>query len=103
MKQLAWVAVFVAACGGSDGPVGGPPALGTTPKQWQYVPIDGAQCMNGTPTGIGVNLGTSGDLVIYLEGAGPASIAVRAVTLLTRQGGAPINSARTSRRTTGRA
>ncbi len=70
MKHLACLAVFVAACGGSDGPVGGPPALGTTPKQWEYVPIDGAQCMNGTPTGIGVNLGTSGDLVIYLEGGG---------------------------------
>ena len=26
--------------------------------------------MNGTPTGIGVNLGTSGDLLIYLEGGG---------------------------------
>src|SRR6478752_8591829 len=70
MKHLGWIAVLVAACSGSDGPVGGPPALGTTPKTWQYVPVDGAQCMNGTPTGIGVNLGTSGDLVIYLEGGG---------------------------------
>jgi len=34
------------------------------------VPIDGARCMNGSPTGIGVNLGTNGDLVIYMEGGG---------------------------------
>src|SRR5438477_2668545 len=69
MKQLACLVVLLAACGG-DGTNGGPPTLGTTPKQWQYVPIDGSQCMNGTPTGIGVNLGTSGDLVIYMEGGG---------------------------------
>src|SRR5512143_506258 len=69
MRKLAWVAVLLlGACGTDNG--GGPPTLGTTPKQWQYVPVDGAQCMNGTPTGIGVNLGTSGDLVIYLEGGG---------------------------------
>ena len=69
MKQLVCLVVLLAACGG-DGSNGGPPTLGTTPKQWQYVPIDGSQCMNGTPTGIGVNLGTSGDLVIYMEGGG---------------------------------
>jgi hypothetical protein len=64
-------ALFVlAACGTSGGDGGGPPTTGTTPKQWQYVPIDGAQCIDGSPTGIGVNLGTSGDLVIYLEGGG---------------------------------
>src|SRR5436190_15002914 len=72
MKALAWVLVVVAGCGGSDGDgVGGsPPTLGTTPKDWVYVPVDGAKCMNNTPTGIGVNLGTSGDLVIYMEGGG---------------------------------
>jgi len=69
MRNLAWVLVVVGACGGS-GSDGGPPTLGTTPKKWEYVPIDGAKCMNGTPTGIGVNLGTSGDVLIYLEGGG---------------------------------
>jgi len=70
MKRLAGlVLIFVAACADNqDG--GGPPTLGTTPHQWVYVPVDGARCMNGSPTGIGVNLGTSGDLVIYLEGGG---------------------------------
>jgi hypothetical protein len=70
MQLRTCVLVVVAACGGGSGDSGGPPTLGTTPKQWQYVPVDGTQCMNGTPTGIGVNLGTSGDVVIYLEGGG---------------------------------
>jgi hypothetical protein len=69
MKRCAWLVLLIAACG-DDGVGGGPPTLGTTPKQWQYVPIEGATCMNGTPTGLGINLGTSGDLVIYLEGGG---------------------------------
>ena len=69
MQRLLCVLAF-AACGGTSQPSGGPPALGTTPKQWTYVPIDGDQCIDGSPTGIGVNLGTSGDLVIYLEGGG---------------------------------
>lgn len=34
------------------------------------MPIDGAMCMDGSATGVGVNPGTSGDLVIYLEGGG---------------------------------
>ena len=61
------VCLLVACSGGPDG---GPPTLGTTPKEWVFVPVDGAKCMNGSPTGIGVNLGTSGDLVIYMEGGG---------------------------------
>src|SRR4051794_23421324 len=69
MKRLALSVVLLAGCG-TDGPGGGPPTLGTTPGQWDYVAIAGAKCMNGTDTGIGVNLGTSGDLVIYLEGGG---------------------------------
>lgn len=69
MQLRASLLVVLAACGGTS-TSGGPPTLGTTPKQWQYVPVDGTLCANGTPTGIGVNLGTSGDLVIYLEGGG---------------------------------
>lgn len=71
MKQLGCLAFLVAAaCGNDGGPSGSPPALGTTPKTWQYVPIAGAKCMDGSATGIGVNLGTNGDLVIYMEGGG---------------------------------
>jgi hypothetical protein len=61
--------LVLAACT-SSGEGGGPPTLGTAAKTWQYLPIDGTTCMDGSPTGIGVNLGTSGDLVIYLEGGG---------------------------------
>src|SRR4051794_5674614 len=44
----------------------------TTPLDtWTFLPIDGAKCGNGTPTGIGVNRSTqSRDLVIMLEGGG---------------------------------
>jgi hypothetical protein len=73
MRRLVCLGVLalLVACGGSDEGIGGtPPALGTTPKTWEYVPIPGAQCMNGTPTGLGVNLGTSGEVVIYMEGGG---------------------------------
>ena len=70
MTRCLGVVLLLAACGSSSGDGGGPPTTGTTPKAWEYVPIDGAQCIDGSPTGIGVNLGTSGDLVIYLEGGG---------------------------------
>ncbi|MBV8758559.1 MAG: hypothetical protein JO257_14835 [Deltaproteobacteria bacterium] len=69
MQRLLFV-VAITACGGTSTPSGGPPDLGTTPKQWTYVPIDGSQCIDGSPTGIGVNPGTNGDLLIYLEGGG---------------------------------
>ncbi|MBA3462361.1 MAG: hypothetical protein H0T46_20535 [Deltaproteobacteria bacterium] len=68
--RLLGLLLLIAACGTDEGPGGGPPTLGTTPKQWDYVPVPGSKCMNGTDTGIGVNLGTSGDLVIYMEGGG---------------------------------
>jgi len=69
MRRLVGAFVLLAACS-SSGQDGGPPALGTTPKQWDYVPVEGSKCIDGSPTGIGVNLGTSGDLVIYMEGGG---------------------------------
>lgn len=72
MKRLGVAPVVLAvlvACGGTEDS-GGPPTLGTTPGQWVYVPVPGSRCMNDTPTGVGVNLGTSGDLVIYMEGGG---------------------------------
>lgn len=43
----------------------------TAAKTWEYVPVDGAICRDGTATGIGVNLNPdSKELVIYLEGGG---------------------------------
>lgn len=43
----------------------------TTPKnQWTWVDFPDAVCDDGTPTGIGVQLTDSKNLVIYLEGGG---------------------------------
>jgi hypothetical protein len=70
MKACLVLLLVAVGCGSSDEVNGGPPTLGTTPSEWVYVPIDGARCMNNTATGLGVNLGTSGDLVIYMEGGG---------------------------------
>ena len=57
---------------GSDGGGSGPIATSQlTPKTWAWVPVDGAICRDGSPTGIGVSLGTATDkLMIYLEGGG---------------------------------
>ena len=67
---LGIVAAFAACTSSGSEDRGGPPTLGTTPGQWEFVPVEGTRCMNGSATGIGVNLGTSGDLVIYMEGGG---------------------------------
>ncbi len=71
----------VAGCGsdGSGGdddgvdagdPTGGPPTLPGTAGQWSWIDVPGSRCMNGSTTGFGVNLGTSSDLVIFMEGGG---------------------------------
>jgi hypothetical protein len=42
-----------------------------TPMAWSWLPVQGAVCRDGSPTGIGLNLNpASKDLVIYLEGGG---------------------------------
>ena len=68
--MLIFGAAAAAGCGGSSGDGGGPPTLGTPAHTWTYVPVPGNVCMNNQATGIGVNLGTSGDLVLYMEGGG---------------------------------
>lgn len=46
-------------------------SIDTPADQWTWLPIDGARCANGTPTGVGINRSTvSNDLVIMLEGGG---------------------------------
>jgi hypothetical protein len=39
-------------------------------NEWTWVDFPDSTCANGTPTGIGVNLGTSKRLVIFMEGGG---------------------------------
>ena len=76
------LALALCACGSDDGSgdgggdtdaggvPAGPPTLPGTAGQWSWIDVPGTQCMNGSATGMGVNLGTSGDLVIFLEGGG---------------------------------
>jgi Pectinacetylesterase len=54
------------ANGGGGGGVGG---FDAPNEKWTYIPVEGAKCMNGTDTGIGVNLENgSNDVLIYMEG-----------------------------------
>lgn len=60
---------------GSDTTTGEPPWDGEPlppldPGQWQWVDIEGTECIDGSPTGIGVRYGTGDGLVIYFEGGG---------------------------------
>jgi hypothetical protein len=42
-----------------------------TAMAWSWVPVEGAMCRDGSPTGIGINLNPgSKELMIYLEGGG---------------------------------
>lgn len=68
-------ALAIAGCA-SDPLMPGPPGapIEAEPRRWTWVPIEGAECMNGSPTGIGINPSTStSKLLIVLEGGGPAS------------------------------
>jgi len=65
-----WLLVL-AACGSSGG--GGKPGqvIEAPPDVWTWVPIDGMECADGSPTGIGVNLTDTTDRVmIYMQGGG---------------------------------
>lgn len=80
---MATAALFGGACGsdGGDGDddgvdvdaadPGGPPNLaGAVAGQWTWIDVPGTKCANDSATGMGVNLGTSADLVIFMEGGG---------------------------------
>jgi hypothetical protein len=66
--MYAQAAPDAASDGGASGPI--PQSL-LTQNSWTWVPVDGDVCRDGSPTGIGVSLGTQADkLMIYLEGGG---------------------------------
>ncbi len=45
--------------------------LDVPPMEWTWMDVEGAECMNNTPTGMGVNINPdSRRLMIYLEGGG---------------------------------
>ncbi|HEU5056511.1 MAG TPA: pectin acetylesterase-family hydrolase [Kofleriaceae bacterium] len=76
--------LLVAACGDNlegDTPGGGGPDAGGEPdagppfdvteREWTWFPVDGNTCMDGSATGIGLNLDFASDkLVVFLEGGG---------------------------------
>lgn len=41
-----------------------------SPGTWTWVDFPDSSCDDGTPTGIGLNIGTSDNLVVFLEGGG---------------------------------
>lgn len=51
-------------------PWDGEPLPETEPGQWQWVDIEGTECIDGSPTGLGVRRGTGDGLVVYFEGGG---------------------------------
>ncbi|MEM7154155.1 MAG: pectin acetylesterase-family hydrolase [Myxococcota bacterium] len=51
-------------------PWNGEPLPDGDPGQWQWVDVEGTECIDGTPTGVGVRRGTGDGLVIYFEGGG---------------------------------
>jgi Pectinacetylesterase len=60
---------------GSDTTTGEPPWDGEPlpdgePGQWQWFDIEGTECIDGSPTGLGVRPGTGDGLVVYFEGGG---------------------------------
>jgi hypothetical protein len=75
---LAFTMALAAACGGDDDGGGGgadadvgPPFGVTAEREWAWVDIDGNYCMDGSDTGIGVNLVPDAEgLVIFLQGGG---------------------------------
>ncbi|MCA9710909.1 MAG: hypothetical protein KDK70_34025 [Myxococcales bacterium] len=51
-------------------PWDGEPLPEGEPGQWQWVDIEGTECIDGSPTGLGVRRGEGDGLVIYFEGGG---------------------------------
>src|SRR5690606_5445994 len=51
-------------------PWDGEPLPDGEPGQWQWVDVEGTECIDGSPTGVGVRRGTGDGLGIYFEGGG---------------------------------
>ncbi len=61
-----------------------PPVLGPPDRTWTWYTIPGTQCIDGSPTGVGVStVAGSTDLMFYLEGGGACFNGACDVTALT--------------------
>jgi hypothetical protein len=83
-RPMRWVPLALAAslllgsCGTESKSDGGPaslpspgePVAGLQPGVWTWVDFPDSACDDGSPTGIGVNLGSGPDLVVFLNGGG---------------------------------
>jgi hypothetical protein len=76
MRWWLLVVLLGAACsGGSSSSVDAPAgaeAIEAPAETWTWIPIDGTQCGNGAPTGIGVNLTDRSDNIVFLLQGGGA-------------------------------
>lgn len=86
MQRLLIVAALVlAACGSDDDGDGSSTRSDLEPLTWTWVPIEGAVCNDGSPTGIGVEpaLGDGADVLVFLDGGGACWDALTCFTLGT--------------------
>jgi hypothetical protein len=81
LRLLLVILPLAAACGDNDNGGGGSldaggspdagPPFDVTEREWTWFPVEGNTCMDGSATGIGLNLDYSSDkLVVFLEGGG---------------------------------
>ncbi len=84
MRRLPLL-LLALACGDTDpGPStegSTPPLTELPPASWSYVPVEGMACGNGQPTGIGVNPGTSDEVLFLVAGGGACWDAVSCFVL----------------------
>ncbi|WP_420455406.1 pectin acetylesterase-family hydrolase [Rubrivirga sp.] len=80
LAALAGLLLVLPACDSSepDGPLAEAQA---NVGQWTFIDVEGSQCRDGSPTGIGLRLQEGADdLVIYLEGGGACFNALTCAT-----------------------
>ena len=64
----------------------GPP-FDVTEREWTWYPLEGNTCMDGSPTGIGLNLDFASDkLIVFLEGGGACFNAATCTTVAHQNG-----------------
>ena len=64
----------------------GPP-FDVTEREWTWYPLEGNTCMDGSPTGIGLNLDFASDkLVVFLEGGGACFNSESCITVAHQDG-----------------
>lgn len=82
------LAVLLAACGDDGGRDGGGDDAGLPRRTWTWVDVPGAQCADGSPTGIGVSRGDDdARVVVLLDGGGACWDAVTCFELRTASAG----------------